>query len=56
MASRDTGTIEVGAWYGNRKWGGRHTGAVARCEAGSVFVAWHGSFVEDQRDHSDVEV
>ena len=40
----------------DRKWSGKYTGTVVRREGDSVFVAWHGSFVEYEMDVSEVEV
>ena len=48
------GELTVGAVVRSRRWGGRYAGTVVRREAGSVFVAWHGTFVEDQLDPDDV--
>jgi hypothetical protein len=41
--------VEVGMAVRDRKWGGGHSGTALRREGGSVFVAWHGTFVEARR-------
>lgn len=48
--------MEIGTVVRDRLWGGRHTGTVVGTEGRWVFVAWHGSFVEDQLDAADVEL
>jgi hypothetical protein len=48
--------MEIGTVVRDRLWGGRHTGTVVNVEGPWVFVAWHGSCVEDQLDATDVEV
>jgi len=48
--------IEEGTVVRDRKWSGKYTGTVVRREGDSVFVAWHGSFVEDELHVSEVEV
>jgi hypothetical protein len=48
--------MEVGTVVRDRIWGGRCTGTVVATDGSGVFVAWHGSFVEDQLDAGDVEV
>lgn len=45
----------VGAVVRDRRWGGRCTGTVVGRDGGWVFVAWHGSFVEDQLPVDEVE-
>lgn len=47
--------MEIGTVVRDRLWGGRHTGTVVGTEGTSVFVAWHGNFVEDQLDAADLE-
>lgn len=37
------------------KWDGQYTGTVVRREDETVFVAYHGSFVEDELHIGDVE-
>lgn len=39
----------------DRKWGGRQTGTVTSREGRSVFVAWHGTCVDDELDVDEVE-
>jgi hypothetical protein len=48
--------LNVGTVVRDRKWGGRYAGTVVHVEGGAVFVAWHGSFVEDELCVDEVEV
>lgn len=48
--------IEVRVVVRDRRWGGRYTGTVVRTETASVFVAWHGSWIEDELRRDEVEV
>jgi hypothetical protein len=50
------GQIAEGTVVRDRNWGGTHTGTVLRREGRSVFVAWHGSAVEDELDVDEVSV
>jgi hypothetical protein len=50
------GEITEGTVVRDRRRGGTCTGTVVRREGRSVFVAWHGSFVEDQLDVDEVAV
>lgn len=50
------GDITEGTVVRDRRWGGTYTGTVVRREGRSVFVAWHGSFVEDELDVDEVTV
>ena len=47
--------VNEGTVVRDRKWGGRFSGTVVRRDADSVFVAWHGSFVEDELCLAEVE-
>ncbi len=47
--------LEQGMTVRDRKWGGRHIGTVVNVAEGRVFVAWHGTCVEDELDPADVE-
>lgn len=39
-----------------RKRSGRYTGTVVRRAGGSIFVAWHGTVVEDELGADEVEM
>src|SRR5690349_10891688 len=42
------GTLAPGGTVRDRKWGGQFVGVVRQVEGRDVFVAWHGTVVEDQ--------
>jgi hypothetical protein len=46
--------VTVGTVVRDRCWGGTYTGTVVRRDGRSVFVAWHGTAVEDQLDVDQV--
>lgn len=46
--------VRVGMVVRDRCWGGTCTGTVLRRDGRSVFVAWHGTAVEDQLDLDQV--
>lgn len=48
--------IKVGTVVRDRVWGGRYTGTVVRRSRGSIFVAWHGTWVEDELGVDEVEI
>lgn len=48
--------LQEGTVVRDRRWGGRCTGTVVRREGDWVFVAWHGSCVEDQLSLEQVQV
>lgn len=48
--------VTVGTVVRDRLWGGTHTGTVVRHDGRSVFVAWHGTAVEDELDIAQVAV
>jgi hypothetical protein len=48
--------LEKGMTVRDRLWGGRHLGTVVNVVNGRVFVASHGTCVEDELDPADVEV
>ncbi len=50
------GTLAPGDTVRDRKWGGQFVGVVRQVEGRDVFVAWHGTVVEDQLDRDDVEL
>ena len=50
------GEIVEGTVVRDRRWAGTRSGTVVRREGRSVFVAWHGSFVESQLDVDEVAV
>lgn len=52
--SAGPGPVTVGTVVRDRLWGGTCTGTVVRSEGRSVFVAWHGTAVEDQLDIDQV--
>jgi hypothetical protein len=56
MARPAAKRMREGAVVRDRMWGGTHTGTVVRREGTSVFVAWHGTCVEDELDAGQVEV
>jgi hypothetical protein len=45
-----TTTISEGTVIRHLKWPGSPTGTIVSREGASLFVAWHGSFVEDEID------
>jgi hypothetical protein len=48
--------VTVGTVVSDRKWGGRYTGTMVRRSGGSIFVAWHGTCVDDELGTDEVEV
>ncbi len=52
-----TTELDKGMTVRDRKWGGRHVGTITIVNVGDgrVFVAWHGTCVEDELDAADVE-
>jgi hypothetical protein len=48
--------IHAGTVVRDRRWGGRFSGTVTQQEEDRVFVAWHGSFVEDELCVDEVDV
>ena len=51
LGARDgasSGDIRTGTVVRDRRWGGRFSGTVTQRSADRVFVAWHGSVVEDE--------
>jgi hypothetical protein len=49
-----TSRSQSGRWCATGCWGGTYTGTVVRLDGRSVFVAWHGTAVEDELDIDDV--
>lgn len=49
---RETEQISVNTIVRHKRWGS--IGTVVRCTGTSLFVAWYGSFVEDELDRTDV--
>jgi hypothetical protein len=48
--------IHTGTVVRDRRWGGRLSGTVTQRAEDRVFVAWHGSFVEDELCVDEVDV
>lgn len=48
--------IQVGTVVRDRRWGGRFSGTVTQRAEDHVFIAWHGSFVEDELRIDEVDV
>lgn len=51
-------TPETGDAVRDKKWGGRHTGAVKSVDAnaGTAIIAWYGTVVEDELFFDEFEV
>jgi hypothetical protein len=49
-------TPTVGTVVRGRTWGGRFSGTVVGRKGRSLFVAWHGTCVEDEVDVEDIDV
>ncbi len=52
MANR----LDVGTVVRDRRWGGKFSGTVVARQGRSVFVAWHGTCVEDELEADQVEI
>ena len=48
------GQTVIGLGRGGRPWTPRPVGTVTAVRRGSVFVAWHGTCVEDEMDPQDL--
>jgi hypothetical protein len=48
--------IHTGTVVRDRRWGGRFSGTVTQRAEDRVYVAWHGSFVEDELRIDEVDV
>jgi hypothetical protein len=51
-----SGDIQAGTVIRDRRWGGRFRGTVTQRADDRVFIAWHGSFVEDELCVDEVDV